>query len=164
MWLFSPKDHNSLRAGSVWCLFTTRAHQCLIHSGLDVLVKPPPELVRESSENEASVHTLMVKLGVGFKCSDREKRPACSFPEGRVGGAEAKDCSSGGGAGFRAPGAGQRQAAASAERAPVAPALLSPRTKCQGNRRVRQQGCHLYQTAIPHLETRDIFQEHPLCS
>ena len=40
----------------------------------------------------------MVQVGVGLKCNNREKRPACTctcFPEGWVGGAEGRDCSSG---------------------------------------------------------------------
>lgn len=78
-----------------------------------------------------------------------------------MGGAEAKDCSRGGGAGFRAPGAGQRQAAASAERSLSRPrASVSQNQVPEGTGESDSRGVR----AIPHLRTRDIFQEHPLCS
>lgn len=99
----------------------------------------------------------MVKLGVGFQCSDRKKEACllCRFPEGRMGGAEAEDCSCCRRGGFRAPGRLlPLREGASVPAAQEGPPVQSPRTKCRGGGAVRQQGCHLCQTAIPHLRLK----------
>lgn len=106
----------------------------------------------------------MVKLGVGFKCSDREKRPACSLPRGPVGGAEAKDCSGGRRGGF--PSSWGRPAAGCCLRGKEPQSLQHQRDLASvsqnqvpgGTGAVRQQGYHLCQTAVPHLRIETSFR------
>lgn len=100
----------------------------------------------------------MVKLGVGFQCSDSKKRPACSAASQRAEWVELRPrtAAAAGGAVSELPGGRllPLREGASVPAAQEGPCVQSPRTKCQGGGAVRQQGCHLCQTAIPHLRLK----------